>query len=150
MSEIGIIQGIQDVLQASAAFGDADVTIEDWSVLDQVGALDAAPFAVIRVSDNFEAVQNTASEETTWQIPVLVYEAWDKDWPTTRKAFGATRQTIIDAFNAQGAARSAGGITGVDIQAIRAATPLEQDADARGDYTYMVQVLIFETLERAT
>lgn len=146
MSELSIIQGLQDVIQATASFSDSEVTIEDWGILDEPGAVDGGPKLVLRMSDNFDSLQDAQSWETTWQIAALLYQPWDDDWPTTRQAAGATRQVILDAFNSVGTnARSAGGIEGVDVRRIYALTPFEQDT--RDMYTYMVQVIGFEVVE---
>lgn len=122
MSEATVQAGIQDTLQAMSQFADADVTINDWSILDQ--GTSAAPYVIIRNANQFTARKDTYTANTKWDIPIELYERFT-DWPTTLNALRDDRQAIIDAFNANSSVRSA-GLSGVTVDEIRAASDVTE------------------------
>ena len=68
MSEKLIQEGIQDAIQAMDAYANADVVINDWTILDQADS--AAPYVIIENSDTFKAPQTAGDPSRTWEIPV--------------------------------------------------------------------------------
>ena len=103
MSQKAIREGIQDTLQALAAFADADVTLSNLDILDEPGALESAPFVVILPPGSFDVISAPARDFITWQIPALVYTAFDASNTTWASAFeehAANEQTVIDALQA--------------------------------------------------
>ncbi len=116
MTELAIQQGLQTWIRSMADFADADVVLNDWSVLDGESA--NAPYGIISDADTFRANLNTtASKGGTWDIVVTLCE-WFTDWPTTLNNFRTRRQAIIDAARLTNAG-SAGGIAGTAINEIR-------------------------------
>ncbi|HEY4723226.1 MAG TPA: hypothetical protein VII92_15330, partial [Anaerolineae bacterium] len=101
---------------AMSEFADADVVINDWSVLD--GESTGAPYVIVSDADSFRANLNTtASKGGTWDEVVTLCE-WFTDWPTTLNNFRTRRQAIIDAARLTNSG-SAGGIAGTSINEIR-------------------------------
>ena len=121
MSEQAVHEGIQAVIRQIAAFAAADVVINDWSVLDQ--SSQAAPYVIISNADDFRSRQDATSPQTTWQVPVAIYERWT-DWPTTLANLRARRQAIIDEFNVVSDNRAANGLPAVTIDEIRNDGPI--------------------------
>lgn len=119
--EAAIQTGIQAQIQALVEFADADVVINDWGVLD--GSTENAPYVIISNADTFNSKQDTTSAETSWEIPVSLFEKFDS-WPLTENALRDRRQALIDKFNAIGNARSAGGLMSVSINGIRNEGPI--------------------------
>ncbi len=115
MSEKAIQEAMQDAFQAMAAFGDADVVINDWTILDQSSL--NGPYVIIENSDEWGSTQDTSQEINLWHIPFILIERFI-EWSTTLDAFRDSRQAIVDAVNA-GTFRSAGGTSGVNIRNIR-------------------------------
>ena len=152
MTELAVQQGLQTIIRALSEFADADVVINDWTVLD--GGVAGAPYVIIFTADTFRARQYSTSEQTWWNVPVRMVEAFT-DWETTLNNFSAHRQAIIDAMNALGTARAAGQATPVTIDEIRSEGPItpyydpylsaEQLPEATPIYLY--QDLIFATEE---
>lgn len=119
MSEKAVQEGIQDAIQSLTGFANADVVINDWTILDQTVA--SGPYAIIRNSDTFsnDASINT---NTTWHVPIEIYEAFT-EWDASSGAFRDTRQTVIDAFS--GVNRSAGGIVGMLVKDVHSGADVE-------------------------
>lgn len=120
--ELAIAQGIQTLIQAMAEFADADVVINDWSVLDSPNP--NAPYVILATADEFESKMDSAADQTKWSIPVALYEYFT-DWPNTLNNFRTRRQAIIDLFNSAASnARSAGGLDAVQVNVIRSEGPI--------------------------
>lgn len=148
-----IQEAIQDGLQAMTDFDDADVTINDWDVLDQ--GIGASPYCIIQNADDWASEQQTMTATGTWNIPVdLVVKVDIQTWSTALNAFRDTLDNIITAVNSTtGTIRSAGNTAGVDIKRVRPAggigyiydryIPPEQQNEATPAFVY--QTLIFET-----
>lgn len=144
MSELTVRQHIQSIAQGADVFSNDDVTLNDWSILDQVGALEAAPFLIILGSEQFSATwASMTGPETQWDVNGMLFEGWDKDWPVTLEAFLASRQSLIDAFNGASARTPSGEY--VDIGEIRAGGPIVEYE--QGDLTYMAQPIIWSVEE---
>lgn len=151
MSEYTIQQGIQAAIQAMSEFDNADVTINDWTVLDQPN--EGAPYVIIESSDDFASTQDTVTPETTWFIPVTLYEYFT-EWSTALNNLRTRRQAIIDKINS-GNQRSAGGLAGTSVRSVRSGGPIgyvydryiaeDQVADAMP--IFLSQQIIFEVLE---
>jgi tryptophan 2,3-dioxygenase len=114
-SETAIQLGIKTAIQSMIEFADADVVINDWSILDQ--SSQAAPYVIIENADNFRSMQITQTPENTWDIPITLIERFI-DWTTSLNNFRDRRQAIIDKINS-GDERSANGLSGVTIDEIR-------------------------------
>jgi hypothetical protein len=96
MSEATIQLGIQAALRAMSEFEDADIVINDWSVLDQSSS--AAPYVIIENADDFTSRQDTVTPVTRWEIPLTLIERFD-DWQPALDNLRTRRQAIIDKIN---------------------------------------------------
>lgn len=109
MSESAAQTAIQTALQALSDFADADVVINDWSVLDQSKA--HAPYVIIETADAFEGGAVTGA--TRWEIVLNLFVSFD-DWTQAKNDFRDVRQAIIDAVDSLANAypvRSGGNVT---------------------------------------
>ena len=154
MSEKGIQEGIQTVIQGMDEFAYSDVTINDWTVLDESGS--KAPYIIIHESGQFISRQGAKSANTEWDISAwLYYYLADKSWKDAMNGFRDTRQAILDEFNAVGTARSAGGLEGTSVDEIRAGTEIEfefhRDVDPAIDTNaqpiFAIQEIVFSVRE---
>ena len=152
MTEKNIQDGIQDTLQSMTEFADADVVVNDWSILDRGST--AAPYVIIENSDGFTSTQGTMTGNVSYEIPVTLVEAFSalKGWKTTLDNFLTRRDAIITKYNAVGAARAANGLSAVDIHTIRTDGPPEPwyrgEVDpTMSNPTYYIQRFIFEVDE---
>lgn len=99
MTEKARAESIQDALQSMTDFTDAQVTLNDNSVLDAKGAaLSGANYAIVYTSDTFRSVQRTREPETDWDIPVLLVVQF-KTWEDALNDLRDLRQAVIDEFN---------------------------------------------------
>lgn len=153
MSEVTIMEGIQTSIQSMSEFADVDVVINDWDILDQVGAKKQAPYVIIEISDDFESLQNTVTPNNTWNIKVTLIEAFVKKWKPTLDDLGTRRQAIIDKIN-DGSNRSAGGLDGTSINSIIAGGPVTEvtrryplDPGEAVPPDYLAQPIILEVEE---
>ena len=152
MSEKTIQEGLQVIFRSMTQFADADVVINDWSILD--ASMEAAPYILISNSDDPTFDRPTVKADTTWNIRILLFQRF-LDWETTYNGFRDNRQAMIDKMNEVGTTRSAGGISGVDIRSVRTATPIIPWFDPMiapenvimADPTFIFQEFIFETKE---
>jgi len=150
--EAGIQTGIQAILQSMTEFADADVVINDWSVLDQPN--ENAPYVIISNADEFDSKQDVKTAETTWQEVITLVEAFS-DWATTLNNLRTRRQAIIDKFNAVGSARSAGGLAATTMDRLRSEGPITpyygpyvpQDQLAEAMPIYLMQSLLMQVEE---
>lgn len=120
MSEVTIANALETAMEAIAAFGTGDVVQNDYTIFDQWSGL--SPYIIISTSDQFTSRQDTASDQTRWEIGLMLALEWN-GWKTTLDSFRTHRQSIIDKLNS-GNVRSAGGLEGVDIVEIRSLTPI--------------------------
>lgn len=152
MSEKALQEGIQAVIQDISAFDNADVAINDWTLLDQ--STDHAPYVRIENADTFNSRQDVKSPDNTWPIPVTLIEAFD-GWETTLNNFRNRRQAIIDEFNTVSSHRSANGLNATTIDSIRSDSPIVYVYESYGDEKirpeqtpiYIQQTMIFEARE---
>lgn len=152
MIEASILAGIQTIIQSMAEFDNADVVINDWSVMDQLAAKAKAPYVVIQTAHEFYSTMET-QPFVQWFIPVVLIEAFT-DWEETLNNLSTRRDALLVKFNEVGsAARAAGGIDGVNIRRITSNGPIypeynpyltdEELREAQPEY--LVQGLTFET-----
>ncbi len=121
VTEKTIQEAFQTALRALSNFADADVTINDWSVLD--GSVDNAPYVIIENADDWDSVQQTVTAVDNMRIPfTLVVKLAADTWKTALDNFRDARQAIKDCF--QGTGRSAFGYAGVYIPRIRPDGPV--------------------------
>ena len=120
MSETTIQTGIQTAIRAMSEFDNADVVINDWSILDQSSS--AAPYVIIENADEFTSKQDTVTPDNTWQIQVTLIERFD-NWKSSLDNLRTRRQAIIDKINTD-TIRSAGGLANVTIDEVRAGGPI--------------------------
>jgi hypothetical protein len=113
MSESTIRSGLATAIKAMTEFEDADVVINDWSILDKPAI--KAPYVIIETADTFDSRQDTMTPQTTWSIPIVLVEKFTK-WSTTLGNLSTRRQAIIDKINS-GTVRSA-GLDGVTIDRV--------------------------------
>lgn len=110
MSEQTIHEAIQATIQSLSAFDDADVTINDWRILD--GEIVRSPYVIIETSDDFESRQQSRTPNTIWTIRVWLFVQFSQSsggWKESLDNFRTYRQNIIDEFNTVGTDRSPGG-----------------------------------------
>lgn len=120
MSEATIAAAIIADIQGMSEFADADVVDSDYSILDQ--SVLKAPYVIVGTSDEFVSRQDVQTPETTWDLPITLIENF-RDWQTTLQAIRTRRQALIDKINS-GDVRSAGGLSGVNIDELRSDGPL--------------------------
>lgn len=149
MSEATIQAAVQDTIQAIAAFADASVVINDWTILD--GSFDGAPYVLIETADSVTSRQDTMTPNTRWDVPITLFERFT-DWATTYGNLRDRRQALIDEFNEIGANRSPGG-GAVTADVIRTDTPIGEWYDPYQDPAtnplpvFITQRLILEVEE---
>lgn len=148
MSELAIQTALQTAFKAMDEFADADVLINDWTVLDQ--SVLKAPYVIISDADTFRSRQDTSTPNTTWEIVVTLLENFE-DWTTALDNVRTRRQAIIDKVNT-GDTRSAGGLEGTSIDEIRSGTPItprydtyvENISEAEPIYLFQDLILVCE------
>lgn len=136
--ETPIQAAIQVTFRGMSAFDDADVTINDWRILDQ--AVEKAPYIIIENSDEFNSRQDTVTPRNTWNIPVTLFERFT-DWKPTLDNFRTRRDAIVGEFNEVGTNRSPGADSTamVTVDSIRSDGPLTpwnypwRDPETRGN-----------------
>jgi len=150
MSELAIIQNLQDVIQALAEFDEADVVINDYGVLDQ--SLSLAPYVIFETSDDFDISNVGPSMLGVWSIPAVLVVKFD-GWDNAQNDLLSMRQKIIDAMGGGSAASaSTDGLlvrriySGSPLQPLYASTMSEEQARAAGP-VYLTQRIIFECEE---
>jgi hypothetical protein len=114
-SEAAIQSGIQTAIKAMTEFADADVVVNDWSLLDQPG--NNAPYVIIQTADDFDSQQDTVSPQNEYYIILTLVEIF-QNWKTTLDNLCTHRQAIIDKINTT-TVRSAGGLDGVRVRRVR-------------------------------
>lgn len=146
MSEKLIQEGVQDVIQAMDEFANADVVINDYTPFDLSNL--NAPYVIIENCDDVESTQDGRVANTTWNIHLILIERFT-DWKTTQDNFRDRRQALLDEFNAEGNARSAGGLAATNIKAIRTRGPIVEWYDpmlAENQRELAVPVFLFQWL----
>ncbi len=116
MSEAAIQTALQTLIRAMTAYEDNSVTINDWSILDNLGEAHA-PFCIIGSSDNFMARQDTQEANTRWDMPITIFEAFT-GWQATLAGITLRRQALVDMINTAGTNRSV-GTSEITIDAVR-------------------------------
>ena len=151
MTEVARMESIQDSLQSMDEFTDAQVVINDNSVLDIGGSAVAGQnYAIIYNSDNFISRQDSRTPQTNYDILVMLVVSFE-NWKETLDDFRALRQAVLDEFNSTSEDNRVAD--GVHIPEIRAETPIEGIFDAFIDFDqdsvpdYLSQRLIFVTEE---
>ena len=143
MSQLTVRQGLRGILRALSQFADDDVTLSNWDILDDPGAAAAAPFVILPPPETFTSGADIGGGETVWQMPLLLFPAWDKNndtWQDILEEHAAIVQVIVDGLWAASAPTTNSG-----IMAIRAvAAPVE---DATGVLAYVTQPIIVEVEE---
>ena len=114
-SEAAIQSGIQTAIKAMTEFADADVVVNDWSLLDQPG--NNAPYVIIQTADDFDSQQDTVSPQNEYHVILTLVEIFE-NWKTTLDNLCTHRQAIIDKINTT-TVRSAGGLDGVRVRRVR-------------------------------
>jgi len=104
MSEKSIAEALQDTFQALETYENADVVINDWSILNR--SFLCAPFIHIETAGEFEARKDTYNDQTTWNIPVTLLVRY-KNNEDAYNDFRKYRQEILNTMNTDGN-RSAG------------------------------------------
>jgi len=132
MTEAAIQLKIQASIQSMAAFEDAQVVINDNSILDAAGSgAVAAVYAIIYTSDEFLSTQEAKTPDNTWQIPVMIIVAF-VDWKTGLDAMTTIRDALLTEINSTTEAnRSAAGL---NITSVRSESPIEGIYDANVDF----------------
>lgn len=155
ITELQVMSGLQTILQAMSEFEDAEVTINDWAVLDgeMGGSGRYARYAILRTSDDIRARQDVYDANTGWNVLVGLYVEFE-DWDTSFTNFRTLRQAVVDKMNT-GNSRSAGGLEAFSIDEIRnqgPITPYYPPTVAIADRPfstpdYLMQWLVFDSTE---
>jgi hypothetical protein len=151
MSEQTIQESMQDTIQDIAAFSRDMVVINDWTVLDE--SAEHGPRFIIENADEVTSRRDVTTPGERWHIPGTLIEPFE-DWSTTLNNFRDRRQSIMDAFNAVGTARSASGATGTNVEVIRNQDPIgyvfetytDPDQEPEALPIFIQQRLIFEVV----
>ncbi len=93
MSEQTVQTAVRDTIRSLSAFSNADVTINDWTILD--GSLDKAPYVIIETADGFSTNMAAMNPVINWQIPVTLFERFNS-WKQAYDNLAIRRQAIID------------------------------------------------------
>lgn len=133
MSEATLQATVATALRALSDFADADVTVNDWSILDQ--STTRAPYAIIETADAFQYLG--AITPLVWSIPVNLFVAFS-DWTQAKNDMRDLRQSVIATLAGQ-----------CDTSNIRADGRIsewyDQYADAKSaEPVYLSQRIIFE------
>jgi len=151
MTEATIHTKLKAMFQSMTALSNAQVVINDNSILDAGGsALAAAVYAIIYTSDEFISKQEVQTPETTWSVPVLLVVAF-VDWETSLNAFTTLRDAVLAEINStiEGNRVAAG----LNISEVRSETPIEGIFDAFVDFDtnstpdFLSQRIIFKAEE---
>lgn len=117
----------REILQLTHLFGEADVVIDDWSILD--GGNANAPYVIIVSSDTLEVTRiQTDDKLTSWTIPFYIIVKFD-DWDSARSSLGATRQGVLDHLKATEGYLDASGRLAWGLRSIRALEPVSEIYD---------------------
>lgn len=119
MNETAVQAAIQTTLKAMSEFADADVVINDWSILDQSSL--AAPYVIITNAADINEARDTTDAQTAYTVPVTLVERFT-NWADTLNGLRNRREAIFNAFT--GAARSANGLEGTNFTRVRTASPI--------------------------
>ena len=132
MTEAAIQSKIQASIQSMAAFEDAQVTINDNSIIDAAGSgTKTAVYAIIYTSDDFDSTQEAKTPENTWNIPVMLIVAF-VDWKTSLDAMTTLRDALLTEINSTTEAnRSAAGL---NITSVRSESPIDGIYDQFVDF----------------
>lgn len=152
MNETNVQAAIQTTLRAMSEFDDADIVINDWGILDQSSI--AAPYVIITNAVNIVSRQDTADEQCTYSIPVTLIERFTT-WKTSLDNMRTRRAAVFNAYVGQTSARSANGLEGTNITAVRMVGEIESYYDrglsaeqmAVSDPAFLQQVLAFDVEE---
>jgi hypothetical protein len=126
MNETAVQAAIQTTLKAMTEFADADVVINDWSLLDQSSL--AAPYVIITNAVNINSGQDTADEQATYTIPVTLIERFTH-WKASLDNMRTRREAVFNAFIGNTNVRSANGLAGTNIKAVRTEGPITEYYD---------------------
>jgi hypothetical protein len=122
VSEQTIQEAFADALRDLKEFEDADVTINDWSRLDD--SMDDAPYVIIENSDDFDSRRETTTATDDFNIPmVLAVKLGADTWKEAMDGFRDARQAILDMVNSDNG-RSAFGQVGVYVDRVRPDGPI--------------------------
>lgn len=152
MSEATLQNDIQrELLRITGTFSSGDVVINDWSILD--GGNASAPYVNILSSDTFTlSGAQTGSKEYLWNIPLILYVAFD-DWMPSRAEVGTARQTVIDALSNTESYLDASGRLAYGMRTIRNLGPIEPYYDHYPEEPdealpiFLYQILVAEVAE---
>lgn len=151
MSESVLQADLQrELLRLTSTFSAGDVPIGDWSVLD--GSSQAAPFAIIEMSDDFSAIGLDSDYSNTWQIPFTLLVAF-ADWDTSMLAIAALRAIVIAALKDKAHFLPASAALGFGLRSIKSGTGISSVYDRYNENTaeslpvYLSQRIILEVEE---
>lgn len=102
-------------MRAMDEFADADVTINDWGVLD--GARENAPYAIIETSDDYITKKDGSVATDNIKIIVHLFVAF-LDYTSALNEFRDLRDAVKTQVN-DGNNRSVNGLPGLRIPSIR-------------------------------
>ena len=124
MNETAVQAAIQTTLKAMSEFADADVVINDWSILDQSSL--AAPYVIITNAADINEARDTSDAQTAYTVPVTLVERFT-NWADTLNGLRNRREAIFNAFT--GSARSANGLEGTNFTRVRTVGPIVEYYD---------------------
>ena len=152
MSENTIQADLQrELLRLTSVFSAGDVTICDWGVLD--GSSQAAPFAIIDVSETFSMPDVTLRQwSNTWTIPFDIVVRFI-DWDTSRLAIRDLRTSVIDALRDVTHYANASAILGYGLRKISSGSGINSIYDKYNENTaeslpaFLSQTIVLEVEE---
>ncbi|MCC6192064.1 MAG: hypothetical protein IT318_23795 [Anaerolineales bacterium] len=120
MNGTAVQAAVQTIIQNMSEFENADVTINDWRLLDQSTV--SAPYVIITNPVDIDSSKDSSDTQDTYILPLILVEPFT-EWKTTLDNLRNRMEAIFTAFNAIGTARSAGGIEGTNISRVRTDGP---------------------------
>lgn len=143
MSDVAIQEYIQDLIQSDASFGDADVTLGNFRVLDA----GSPPYAIILPGEIISAERkgDWGQVDIIWEHPVEVFDRFLDD---SYADFCAARQTVVDLI---GRSPTLGGYSEIINSYVSGAPALRYLYQEEGDDpTFVFGTVRIRTVEQVS
>lgn len=142
MNQLTYQSAVQDTIQALSEFGDADVVINDYSILD--GPVDE--YVIIENLQTGRITEGMGGVEAgTFELPFAIYVPF-VDWKTSLDTLRNREDAVINGFN--GDDWSASGTPNVAIMFVRLENRIELYDPASeqtiSDPVYLVRPVVLE------
>ena len=121
MDQSALQGAVQTVIRNLSDFSNADVVINDYSILD--GPVSNAPYVIIENVLTANITEGMGGvEQGELELPFGIYEPF-VDWETTLNNLRNREDAVVNGFN--GDDWSANGMSGVSIQFVRLDNTIE-------------------------